>query len=126
MIAKILSWLGSGALDKVTGHIKDAYLAKQKAQTDERKLEADLRIHQFEAQRDILIAEQRNWITRWIRPAFAFPFVVYLWKVVLWDKVLGLGSTDPLSTQLGEIMMIMIGAYFLTRPFEKFVKRWKP
>lgn len=125
MIAKIIAWVAGGALDRVGGHLKDAYLAKKQAETDEQRLEADLRIRQLEAQQNVLIAEQGNWVTRWIRPAIAFPFVAYLWKVVLWDKVLGLGATDPLSAQLGEIMMVMIGAYFLGRPFEKFVKRWK-
>ena len=124
MITQIIGWITGGALDRIGGHLKDAYLAKQKAQTYEQKLEADLTIRQLEARQSVLIAEQSNWITRWIRPAIAFPFVAYLWKVVLWDKVFGLGSTDPLSTDLAEIMMVMIGAYFLTRPIEKVLKRW--
>ena len=125
MIARIIGWITGGALDRIGGHLKDAYLAKQQAETDEQRLEADMRIRQFEAQRDILLEEQSNGITRWIRPAIAFPFIAYLWKVVLWDKVFALGSTDPLSAELGEIMMVMVGAYFLTRPFEKIIKRWK-
>lgn len=28
--------------------------------------------------------------------AFASPLALYLWKIVVWDKILGLGSTDPL------------------------------
>ena len=124
MIARIIGWVTGGALDRIGGHLKDAYLAKQKAQTDEQKLEADILIRQLEGREAVLIAEQSSGITRWIRPAIAFPFVAYLWKVVLWDKVLGFGVTDPLSTELGEIMMVMIGAYFLTRPIEKVLKRW--
>ena len=125
MITQIIGWITGGALDRIGGHLKDAYLAKQKAQTDEQKLEADILIRQLEVREAVLIAEQGSGITRWIRPAIAFPFVAYLWKVVLWDKVLGFGATDPLSTELGEIMMVMIGAYFLTRPIEKILKRWK-
>lgn len=124
MITRIIGWLTGGALGRIGDQLKDAYLAKKQADTDEQKLEADLRIKQFEAQRDILLAEQGSGITRWIRPAIAFPFVAYLWKVVLWDKVFALGSTDPLSADLGEIMMVMVGAYFLTRPFEKLIRRW--
>lgn len=122
MIAQLISWIAGGALDRVGRHLKDAYLAKRQADSDEQKLEADLRIRQLEAQQKILIAEQGRAQTRWIRPAIAFPFVAYLWKVVLWDKVFGLGSTDSLSSELGEIMMVMIGAYFLTRPFERLFK----
>ncbi|MCR9239672.1 MAG: 3TM-type holin [Alphaproteobacteria bacterium] len=126
MIARIIGWITGGALDRIGGHLKDAYIARQRAESDEQKLEADLRIRQLETQQNVLIAEQGNWVTRWIRPAIAFPFVAYLWKVVLWDKVFALGATDPLSTELAEIMMVMIGAYFLTRPFEKFIRGRKP
>tara|TARA_R110000868_G_scaffold237470_1_gene491992 strand:- start:459 stop:839 length:381 start_codon:yes stop_codon:yes gene_type:complete len=122
LIARLLAFLTGGALERIGGQLKDAYIARKQAETDEQRLEADLRIRQFEAQRDILLAEQGNGITRWIRPAIAFPFVAYLWKVVLWDKVFALGSTDPLSAELGEMMMVMVGAYFLTRPFEKLVR----
>lgn len=125
VIARIIAWITGGALDRIGGHLKDAYLAKKQAESDEQRLEADLRITQLETQRDTLIAEQGSRLTSWIRPAIAFPFIAYLWKVVLWDKVFGLGTTDPLSAELGEIMMVMVGAYFLTRPFEKFIKRWK-
>lgn len=119
-----MAWVAGGALDRVGRHLKDAYLAKKQAESDEQQLEADLRIRQLEAQQELLIAEQGRVLTRWIRPAIAFPFVAYLWKAVLWDKVFSLGSTDPLSSELGEIMMVMIGAYFLTRPFERlFPKR---
>ena len=113
MIARLLAFLTGGALERIGGQLKDAYIARKQAETDEQRLEADLRI---------LLAEQGNGITRWIRPAIAFPFVAYLWKVVLWDKVFALGSTDPLSAELGEMMMVMVGAYFLTRPFEKLVR----
>ncbi len=124
LIARLIAWVTGGALDRIGGHLKDAYLAKTQAQTNVQKLEADIRIHQLEAQQNLLLAEQNKGLTRWIRPAIAFPFVTYLWKVVLLDKVFGLGRTDPLSAELGEIMMVMIGAYFLTRPFETFLGRF--
>lgn len=117
-----MAWVAGGALDRIGRLLKDAYLAKKEAESDEQQLEADLRIRQLEAQQKLLIAEQGRALTRWIRPAIAFPFVGYLWKVVLWDKVFGLGSTDPLSAEFGEIMKVMIGAYFLTRPFERFLR----
>ena len=42
----------------------------------------------------IIIAEQGRWYTAIIRPLLALPVIIYLWKVIVWDKVLGLGSTD--------------------------------
>lgn len=34
--------------------------------------------------------------------AFALPLVIFVWKVVVWDIVLGLGSTDPIRGQVAE------------------------
>ncbi|MCR4332284.1 MAG: hypothetical protein NUV34_06210, partial [Sulfuricaulis sp.] len=74
-------------------------------------------------QRDVLVVESAsNGPASWIRPLFAFPFVVYNGKLVLWDKVLGWGTTDPLSAELFQIEMIIIGAFFLTRGAEKVAR----
>ena len=45
----------------------------------------------------MLIAEQGRWYTAIIRPLLALPVIIYLWKVIVWDNVLGLGSTDPIA-----------------------------
>lgn len=123
MISAILGWLTSGGIAAIGKQINDAYKAKLGAQSEAEVLEANLKISHLEARRDVLLAEQNNWMTRWIRPAIAAPFVIYLWKVIVYDMVFGWGSTAPLSPQLGEIMGYMIGAYFLARPLEKFIRR---
>lgn len=123
MIGKILSWLSSnladGAISSIGKQLNNAYQAKLSAQNNDARIEADKRIAQLNAHQAVLIAEQGSWITRWIRPAFAAPFVIYNTKIILWDKVLGLGTTDALSPEFWQLQMIVFGAYFLTRPFEK-------
>lgn len=119
MIGKILAWLSGGALSIIGTQLNDAYQAKLNAQNNDARIEADKRIAQLHAREAVLIAEQGSWITRWIRPAFAAPFVIYNAKIILWDKVLGLGTTDALSAEFWQLQMIVFGAYFLTRPFEK-------
>ena len=51
----------------------------------------------MEAQRDVTIAAMGSWVwwTGWA--LFVFPLGVYFTKVIVWDKVLGLGATDPLT-----------------------------
>ncbi len=51
----------------------------------------------------IVIAEQGRWYIAIIRPLLAFLIVIYFWKVLVCDKVLGLGSTVPLTawSQIG-------------------------
>lgn len=103
----------------IAEQLATAYAAKTNAQTEQQRIAADERIRHLEAMQAIVVAEQGSWLTRWVRPAFAFPFVVYIWKIVLIDKVLGWGVTDPLSDNLTTILVTIVGAYFITRPFEK-------
>ena len=119
IFTKIASWLLGGGIAAIGKQLNEAYQAKLTAQTTESKLEADKRIATLQAQQAVLIAEQGSWMTRWIRPAFAAPFVIYNFKIVVWDKVLGMGATDALSAEFWQLQMIVFGAYFLTRPLEK-------
>ena len=119
MIKLILNFLGGSVASKLA----DAYKAKLNAQNDTERLEAEQNISYLEAKRDILLAEQGHWSTRWIRPFLVAPFGIYLWKLLVWDKTLGLGTTDDLSIELWQIMLIMVGAYFVGRPIEKFLNR---
>lgn len=119
MIGLVLKWLTGGGIAAIGEQLNAAYSARLKAQTDKEKLEADMTIVQLSARQAVLIAEQGSWLTRWIRPAFALPFVVYDAKIVVWDKVLGWGTTDPLTPEFWQLQMIVFGAFFLTRPFER-------
>jgi hypothetical protein len=123
MIGAIVSLVTGGGVKAVAKLLTDAYASRADAKTEAERIAADERIATLEAQQAILLSEQQSWMTRWVRPAFAFPFVVYIWKLVLWDKVLGWGATDPLSDNLTQIMMLIIGAYFVGRSVEKVWKR---
>ena len=123
MLAWLISFVTGGGLASITGQIADAYKAKQNALTDAAKIEADAQISTLEAQRDVLVAEVASGgLQSWIRPLFALPFVIYDFKIVVWDKVLGWGVTDPLSADLVRIEMIVITAYFLSRGAEKVTR----
>lgn len=113
VIATILTWIAGGGLNSILGKIETAYEAKLKAQNDSERIAADQQIAMLEAQRDSVLAAQSNRVGQFVRAAWAFPFIVYNAKLVLWDKVLGLGATDPLSSQLAQIEMVVLGGYFL-------------
>jgi len=81
---------------------------------------AEIEARKVQAQ--IIIAEQGWWMTAMIRPMIAWPFIVYIWKTVVYDTVLGLGSTPALSGSLGDWAGVIITAYFVGRPLEKAVK----
>lgn len=71
----------------------------------------------------VIIAEQGNWITRWVRPMWAFPFVAWTFKAVFIDKVvcppLGYScSTDPLEGMVATLCITIAGCYFGGRSVE--------
>ena len=44
--------------------------------------------------------------------AFATPLVIFEWKVVVFDKVLAMGSTDPITGQVGDWATTIIAFLF--------------
>ena len=44
--------------------------------------------------------------------AFAGPLVIFEWKVIVWDIVLGWGQTDPIRGQVAEWANTIIGFVF--------------
>lgn len=119
LLAGFGKWLIGGGIASIGEQLNKAYQARLTAQTDHEKLEAEQNISQLEARQAVLIAEQGSWLTSWIRPAFAAPFVLFNAKVIVWDKMLGWGVTDNLTPEFYQMEMLVMGAYFLGRSAEK-------
>jgi hypothetical protein len=84
--------------------------------------ELDVETKERELATQVVIAEQGRWYTALPRPLFAFAFIIYVWKVVVFDKVLGWGTTDPLSGDDSQWAMIVLTAYFGGRSLEKVAR----
>lgn len=118
----LLKFIPGGFLNPILKHLE----AKEKSENTRHRINASVAIEnikaekaRWSAQRDIIIAEQQHWFTRWVRPVWAFPFVVYTFKVVIWDMMLQWGSTPPLGDQMYNLMYVIAGAFFLGRSGEK-------
>src|SRR5882672_10224839 len=129
MFATILGWLGNLIGRPFAKAAVDAYRAKLTAENTSEKIAADLAVRELgveqrerELATQVVIAEQGRWYTALPRPLFAFAFVIYVWKVVVWDKVLGLGTTDGLSGDVAQWAMIVLTAYFGGRSIEKVAR----
>jgi hypothetical protein len=129
MFATVLVWLGNLIGGPFAKAAVDAYRAKLTAENTSEKIAADLAARELgveqrerELATQVVIAEQGRWYTALPRPLFAFAFVIYVWKVVVWDKVLGLGSTDALSSDVAQWAMIVLTAYFGGRSLEKVAR----
>lgn len=121
----IANWLGGPVINGLIS----GYKAKLEAGNTSERIAADLAARDLAVQQrerelatDMVIAEQGRWYTALPRPLFAFAFVIYVWKVVVWDKVLGLGSTDALSGDVAQWALIVLTAYFGGRSLEKVAR----
>ncbi len=118
----ILKFIPGGFLGPILKHLE----VKEKSENTRHRINASVAIAnvksheaQWKAQRDIIIAEQQHWFTRWVRPVWAFPFVLYTAKVIIWDMMFGWGSTPPLGDQMYDLMEVIAGSLFLGRSAEK-------
>ena len=119
-------WLASLIGGPIVNGLIEGYKAKLTAENTSEKIAADLAARALAVEQrerelaaQVVIAEQGRWYTALPRPLFALAFIIYVWKVVVWDKVLGLGTTDPLSGDVAQWAMIVLTAYFGGRSLEK-------
>lgn len=110
MIGKILRFLtGSRGIGE---EIRLAYEAKLNAQNDSERIAAEVNIALLNAKLESHRIGGR-WITL-IQVAWALPFVAYNTKLIVWDKMLGWGVTDPLSPELYKLQAVIVGFFFVT------------
>lgn len=118
----------SGVISTLTTKIADAKIAAINAKTEDERIAADERVKSLEAQRDVLVKaiESRAGLQQaeagvskaniYMRSLIAAPVAVVLWKIFVFDKALGQWTgwrTDPLSPELWNVIMVVIGFYFL-------------
>jgi hypothetical protein len=123
------SWLASFLGGPIVSGLINAYKAKLAAANTQDRLAVDLAVKEIEAEIEarkqasaIIIAEQGRWYTAIIRPVLALPVIIYFWKAIVWDKVLGLGSTDPLTGMIAEWSGLILTAYVGGRSIEKVAR----
>ena len=127
MFAGLFGWLGNFIAGPFLQKALDAYAPSPRRQQwgrSRRFAARELAVEQRERElaTQTVIAEQGRWYTALPRPLFTFAFIIYVWKVVAWDKVLGLGATDPLSGDVAQWAMIVLTAYFGGRSLEKVAR----
>jgi hypothetical protein len=119
----ILSFLGG----PVVKGLIDAYQAKLKAGNVESKIAADLASTEIAAQ-----VSESNAITKyriaeighWYEPdkLIGYSVAIYFCKLLVWDKVLGLGTTDPLAGFASVTSNLVVSFYFAKRGFENVAR----
>ena len=104
-----------------------AYNAKLKAGNVDNKIAADLAASEIAAQvseTNAIMQYRMVEIGHWYEPdkLMGYFVAVYFGKLLVWDKVLGLGSTDPLAGFASVTSNLVVSFYFAKRGFENVAR----
>src|SRR5438105_862458 len=105
----------------------DAYNAHLKATTTDKQTAADLAGKEIAAQTAEIQAVAQYRIAEIGHPfepdkLMGYFVAIYFGKLLIWDKVLGLGSTDGLQGFAATTSNLIVGAYFAKRGFENVAR----
>jgi len=119
----ILGFLGG----PVVKGLIDAYQAKLKAGNVESKIAADLATSEIAAQTaeaQVLVQYRIAELGRWYEPDKLMGYFValYFGKLLVWDKVLGFGTTDSLAGFASLTSNLVVSFYFAKRGFENIAR----
>ena len=105
MWALLLNFIGGPIIKGVI----DGYKAKLEAGNTTDRIAADLAGRELEVQKreaELQTDYKRAIIGRWYEPTnlASYVFVIYFAKCVIWDAMLGMGTTPPIRGNVGEWM----------------------
>ncbi|MHC2537816.1 hypothetical protein [Bradyrhizobium diazoefficiens] len=119
----IISFLGG----PVVKALIDAYSAKLKAENVDAKIAADLAAGEIASQTAETKAVMQYRIAEighWYEPdkLMGYCVALYFAKLLVWDKVLGFGSTDALAGFAAITANLVVSFYFAKRGFENVAR----
>src|SRR5689334_19532537 len=116
----IKALLGFGETVKsISGDIARVRIAAKEAETEEKRIEAQTEEKGLLARMEVLKAESAG--SRWnqgFRIFLSIPGALILWKIVIYDEMLGLGSTTIHSKEIWWYIMAVVGFYLLNRTIQ--------
>jgi len=119
----ILSFVGGPVIKGLI----DAYNAHLKAQSADAATAANLAGREIAAQvseTNAMMQYRVAEIGHWHEPdkLMGYCVAVYFAKLLVWDKVLGLGTTDPLAGFASVTSNLVVSFYFAKRGFENIAR----
>jgi hypothetical protein len=119
----IISFLGGPVMRALI----EAYHARLKAGNVDSKIAADLAAAEIAAQSaesSAILQYRTAELGRWYEPdkLMGYCVAVYFSKLLIWDKVLGWGTTDPLTGFAAITANLVVSFYFAKRGFENVAR----
>lgn len=126
----IISSIVSGIFGPLTTAVQTYLNKKQDVDLEKFKVDGQVdmtlvngQIAIINAQRALLQDGVKDRGTRYLQYLFGYPLGVYYAKIILWDKVLGLGRTDPLQGDVGTYSLWIVGFLFLHASVSEWTRR---
>lgn len=119
----LLSFIGG----PVVSGLINAYKAKLAAGNTSEKIASDTAAHEIAAQTaetNAIMQYRTAEIGHWYEPDKLMGYFVaaYFGKLLVWDKVLGLGTTDQLAGFASVTANLVVSFYFAKRGFENVAR----
>lgn len=125
-------WFLTPLLNMIGGPIVkgliDAYKAKLDAGNTRERIAADLAAREMALQErerelatNLTIAHEGRWWTALPRAIVTYSFALFVAKAVVYDNLLGLGTTDPMRGDLATVFLWCMSLWFGGRTLEKVV-----
>jgi hypothetical protein len=126
----ILSWLGSFLGGPFIQAALQAYQAKLNSENTVVDVKGQLAQKELELQaRELTVDAQYRIATQggWYLPEHLMGYAValYFGKLLVWDKVLALGTTDPLAGWSAFTANLIVSYYFAKVGVENVLKIWR-
>lgn len=125
----VLKWLGGFVTGPVFDDLLKGYQARLAAGNTEERIAADLAARELAVEtreRELAvqqnIADEGRWWTAAPRAITCWAFALYIAKAVVWDTVLGLGSTPALHGDLAQWAGWLMTLWFGGRSIEKVAR----
>lgn len=126
ILAALLRALSGGLLEQVLAVLRQ----RSDAEVAQARMRTDVAIQAITAEqaarlaaRDVVVAEQRWWVTASIRPLFALPLLIWWWAVIA-DSIFRFPwSIAALPKPLDEWAGWIVLAYFLAAPFDRLARK---
>lgn len=102
----------------ITDALVKAYVARETSRNDAERIKAEVDIAALEARRDAVISATIN--DKWWSPRtlMGYSAAIYVFKLIVWDTVLGLGVTRNPGEHVIFIITTIIGFYFVSKGAE--------
>ena len=118
-ITKIVGFFAGGGGKGIASELRAAHKNVLDAKNDKSRLEAKERSEALMLRLEAQTRGSTTWMPKMARALFALPFIAYNAKLIVYDKMMGMGATDGLSPELYKIEMIVVGFYFLDATLQK-------